>query len=106
LEYLFEQGDIEESIAKQAARMGQPMPDRIANAPELKQGLQLYLQAFLDLDSERSHAMAPTPIPWTSISTYARHLELDEEQTEALFFIINSVDGNHLARLRKKMKAG
>lgn len=86
-------------------RSGQPIPDRIANAPELRIGLQLYLDAYFDLDSERSHSMAPTSIPWTSIATYAKAFEFDEEQTEDLFYFIRRMDKEHLKRLEKKMKA-
>jgi hypothetical protein len=46
LAHLLELGPHEQAIAKQAMRAGQPLPDRIANAPELEVGLQLYLQAF------------------------------------------------------------
>lgn len=103
--YLLELGPIEQNIAKQAMRAGQSIPDRIANAPELEMGLQLYLQAFFDLDSERSHAMAPTAIPWTSIAAYARAFEFDEEQTEDLFFQIRRMDAEHLKRISSKSKA-
>lgn len=103
--YLLELGPIEQNIAKQAMRSGQPIPDRIANAPELEVGLQLYIQAFFDLDSERSHGMAPTPIPWTSIAQYARAFEFDEEQTEDLFFHVRRLDAEHLKRISAKMES-
>jgi len=86
-------------------RAGQPLPDRIANAPELETGLQLFLQAFFDLDSERSHASGLTPIPWTSIAAYARAFEFDEEQTEDLYFFVRRLDSEHLKRLEAKQKA-
>lgn len=103
--YLFELGPHEQAIAKQAMRAGQPLPDRIANAPELETGLQLFLQAFFDLDSERSHASGLTPIPWTSISAYAMAFEFDEEQTEDLYFFVRRLDSEHLKRLEAKQKA-
>ncbi|WZB35695.1 tail chaperonin [Enterobacteria phage FtMidnight] len=86
-------------------RAGQALPDRIANAPELQIGLQLYLQAFFDLDSERSHSMGVTPIPWSSIATYARAFEFDEEQTEDLFYFIRKLDQEHTKKLAEKQKA-
>jgi hypothetical protein len=104
LAYLLELGPIEQNIAKQAMRAGQPMPERIVNAPELQQGLQLYLQAFFDLDCERSHAMAPTAIPWTSVQDYAKAFEFDEEQTEDLHFFIRRMDSEHLKRIATKIK--
>ena len=97
-------GPIEQNIAKQAMRSGEGLPERIANAPELRIGLNLYLQAFFDLDSERSHALAPTPIPWLSISEYGKVFEFSEEQTEDLFYFVKIMDSEHLKRLTKKMK--
>lgn len=92
----------EQAIAKSAIRAGQPLPDRIANAPELRIGLLLYIQAFFDLDSERSHAMGLVSIPWTSINEYAKAFDFDEDQTEGLFFLIRRLDNAHLKRLESK----
>lgn len=81
------------------------MPDRIANAPELETGLQLYLQAFFDLDSERSHGNGLTSIPWTSVAAYADFFKFDAEQREDLIFFIRRIDGEHLKKLSEKQKA-
>ncbi len=97
-------GKIEQNIAKQAIRSGQPLPDRIANAPELRLGLQLYLDAFFDLDSDRSHGFGPSPIPWSSIKNYCEFYEFDFEQTEEAFFFIRRIDNAHLQRLDKNSK--
>jgi hypothetical protein len=80
------------------------LPDRIANAPELAPGLQLYIDAFFDLDSERSHGQGLSQIPWSSITNYAKAFEFDEEQTEDLFFFVKRLDGEHLKRLSDSMK--
>lgn len=101
--YLLELGPIEQNIAKQAMRTGQPMPERIANAPELKMGLQLYMQAFFELDCERSHALAPTSIPRSKVEDYARAYDFDEEQTEDLHYFIRQMDNKHIERLTAKM---
>jgi len=102
LTHLLELGPHEQSIAKQAMRAGQPLPDRIANAPELQLGLQLYLQAFFDLDSERSHGQGLTSIPWTSIASYAIAFEFDNDQTEDLYFFVRRLDSEHLKKLAAK----
>lgn len=96
--YLSEMGPIEQNIAKQSMQSGQPLPDRIANAPELYQGLYLFLQAFFDLDSERE---PPKPIPWTSVLTYAVFNKFDEEQTEDLIYFIRKIDAEHLKKLKQ-----
>lgn len=70
-----------------------PFPDKIQNAPELGLGLELYYGAFLDLNSCRPMGMGGVyPIPWTSIKEYATVYEFDEDQTEALFFLIRHMD--------------
>lgn len=102
---MLELGPIEQNIAKQAMRAGQPLPDRIANAPELIDGLQIYLNAFFDLDSDRTHVFSPTAIPWSSIHSYAIAFELDDEQTHDLFYFIKRMDSKHLERVAIKMKA-
>jgi len=94
--YINELGEKEKDIAKQAVRTGQPIPDRILNAPSLWIGSELYLTAFLELDSERSHGMGLTRIPWTSIKEYALAFEFDEEQIESLLYIIPKLDSAHL----------
>jgi len=93
---------VEQNIVKQAIRFGEPIPERIANAPELKLGLELYLFAFFDLDAERTHAFSPTPIPWSSIKSYAEFYEFSFEQTEELFFYIREMDNAHLKKIAKK----
>lgn len=102
--YLLEMGPIEQSIAKQAIRAGQPLPDRIANAPELRPHLQLYLSAFFDLDAERTHAFSPSAIPWSSMAEYAKAFEFDEELTDELFYFIRRMDSEHLKQLASKSK--
>ncbi len=97
-------GPHEQAIAKQSFRAGQPLSERIQNAPELRIGLQLYIQAFFDLDSERSHAQGLAAIPWTSINEYAKVFDFDEEQTDDLFFFIRKLDASHLKRLDAKNK--
>lgn len=97
-------GKIDQQISKQALRMGKPIPDRILNAPELQLGLELYLDAFFDLDSERTHGFGLTPIPWSSIKGYAEAWEFDEEQTRDLLFLVKKMDQAHLERLEAKQK--
>lgn len=93
----------EQNIAKQCYAIGQPLPERIANAPVLVMGLELYLQAFFDLDSQRSHGMGLTRIPWTAIRDYAVAFEFDERQTEDLFYYIKMMDAANLKQLDEKM---
>ena len=83
--------------------MGAPIPERIENAPVLMQGLELYLRAFFDLDSERGIGFSILPIPWFSIIRYAEVYGFDEEQREDLVFFIRRMDSAHIERLNKKL---
>lgn len=86
------------------ARM--PLPSNIENAPELNMGLQLYLQAFFDLDSERSHAFSLVRIPSSAVRSYAREFDFDEDQTEMLDYVITDMDNAYLKHLKKKQDSG
>lgn len=94
-------GHVEQGLARQAIQMGQPLPERIANAPELKIGLQLYLQAFFDLDSDRNDG----PIPWSSVSNYGKTFSLDVEQTDDLFYFVKRMDTAFLKWKARKEKS-
>jgi hypothetical protein len=99
-------GPIEQNLAKQAMRSGEPLPDRIANAPELTEGLQLYINAFFDLDNDRTHSFSLTPIPWSSVDRYGVAFKFDEDQYEDLHYFIRRMDRAHLERLRQKQPKG
>jgi len=99
---MLDMGQIEQNIAVQAQRAGAPLPDRIANAPELQKGLELYLNAFFELDSERQVGFSVLPIPWRSIVNYAQVYGFDDEQREDLIFLVRKMDNAHIDRLKKK----
>lgn len=102
--HTLELGAVEHTFAKQAMLAGAKLPDRIANAPELINGLELYFQAFLDLDGERETGMSVGPIPWSKVKEYAKFYEFSDEQTEDLFFFIRKMDAAHIKRLNSKQK--
>lgn len=95
-------GGIEENIVKQAVRFGQPIPDRIANAPQLNIGLDFYFQAFMDLINDRSNGQASIgPICWSNIKAYAEHYELDEDDSERLFYFIKEMDIEYVKKVNR-----
>jgi hypothetical protein len=98
-------GPHEQTIAKQAVRAGQAIPARIANAPELHVGLELFINAFFDLDSERQASFSIGPIPWSRIKEYANAFSFDDEIQEDLFYFIKKMDNAHLERIEKQNKA-
>lgn len=78
------------------------MPDRIKNAPRLIPGLQLYFQAFFDLDAERKHDFGYASIPRSAIVHYCDELELDEEQRMDMLHHVRHMDRAHIKRLQDK----
>ena len=72
------------------------MPDAIRDAPELRQGLELFYEAFWELSSCRSVGMAMSQIPWLAINTYANHLEIYGEQRQDLYYHIRNMDEAYL----------
>lgn len=98
-------GPHEQSISKQAIRAGQPIPARIANAPELHFGLELFLNAFFDLDTERQAGFSIGPIPWSKIREYAKAYELDSDLSEDLMYFVKALDNAHMKRLEADNKA-
>jgi len=89
---------VEQNIVKQALRFKQPIPERIANKPELLKGLNVYLQAFLDLSSDRFNEI----IAWSSIVRYSEYYGFDFEQTEDLIYFIRNMDAAYLKHVSKK----
>lgn len=98
-------GAVEQNIARQALQAGAPLPDRIKNAPELKLGLELYLNAFFDLDAERPSSFDIGSIPWSKMKDYACFYDFDEDQTEDLIFFIKRMDAAYIKRQKAKQKA-
>lgn len=87
---------------EQCLRERLPFPDRIANAPELTLGLELYYLAFMELTDSRQMGMSLGPIPWKVIREYCRELGLSEDQTEEMHLHLKEMDSVFLAFNRKK----
>ena len=94
----------ERIIIRQAIQNRVPIPDSIKNVPELSPGLEIFLSAFFDLDTERNHSFGLTRIPWSCIKNYAEYYDFDEEETEDLFYFIREMDNANLKRLDEKQK--
>lgn len=103
--YLLDYGVDEERRIKQAEDAGQPIPDVYQNKPILAIGLQLYLDAFFDLDSERNHSQGVTAIPLSRVRDYAKAYDFDDEQAENLLYFIRVMDTAHMKRVGARMKA-
>lgn len=87
-------------------RHGMPVPDRIANAPELPLGMELYYNAYLELSTCRQSGWGPAPIPWVAILDYSRTFEFDDEQQDDLFFFVRALDKAFLNYHKEKADQG
>ncbi len=87
---------MEQTIIKQSMRGGMPLPDRIANAPQLWFGLELYYEAFWELSTCRTSGWSVGPIPWLAISEYARVFQFSDRQSDNLFKYVRELDQAYL----------
>lgn len=101
---MLEWGEKDVLLIQQYHRSGQAIPDRLINSPELQVGLEIYLTAFFELDSERQAGFAVGPIPWSRIREYALAYKFNEESTEDLFYYMKALDNSHMKRLAEKGK--
>jgi hypothetical protein len=100
-----EQGRTEKRMLEDCHRYRMPVPDAIANAPELQFGSDFYLSAYLELSSCRTDG----PIPWTAIADYCIAHHLDDDMVSEMMFIVRTVDGEmselRAAKREAEMKA-
>lgn len=92
-------------VLKQVLKNRGPIPKAIAEAPQLRVGLELYYAAFMDLVGVRS-GFGDGPIPFSAISDWARAIELDQDQTEDLHYYISTLDAAYMEHVRKKTPKG
>lgn len=97
-------GPVEKIMIQQALREGRPLPDKIENKPELKLGSYFYLQAFLDLDSERINGMDIGQIPHSKIRDYAKWACANEEVEYCLLHHIKVMDADHIKKIKAKQE--
>ena len=94
--YALEQGPTERKIIELSVRQRLPLPDTIANAPELSLGLDLFYTAFHDLNSCRTLGFAEGPIPWLAIDDYCGRLSITGVQREDLLYHVQQLDTVYL----------
>lgn len=100
-----EHGDHEVEVLRQCYKRGDDPPESFQNAPELRQDLQPFWNAYEELATCRSYAGmsgVPLPIPWTAIDQYAVRYKFTGEMYEDLVDIIRQVDRAFLERAIEK----
>lgn len=81
------------------------MPSKIANAPELFVGLELYYLGFLDLTSCRGQSYGTEgPISWITMHEYCFVHGIEGEQREDFFYHISRMDSAYLEFKASKLK--
>lgn len=103
---MLEQAPHERKIIQMALREGRPLPRKIANAPTLDLGLELYYNAFWELDTCRPQGFGPGPIPWTAMNAYALRYDMTDEQTDELFHFVRAMDRAYLEHQAKRKPVG
>ena len=92
LRYSLEVAPTEEDVVRHCERTGRPLPEAIANAPELWTGLELYFEGFMDLCYDRPMGMGFGPIAWMTVQGYCELRGFDSEQTEAMHYHCRALD--------------
>lgn len=87
-----------------AVRRRQPLPDAVQNAPSLLPGLELYLEAYMDLATCRSTAFAVERVPWTAIDQYARRNGIDGEAFDYFLALMREMDQEYIDWMNDKSK--
>jgi hypothetical protein len=95
---------VQQAVSNSAMRVRGKAPDKFQNAPELRMGLELYYDAWFELDRDRNHGTGWTYIPWSSIARYIEFYDLTEDQAECMFAHIRAMDTAHINRLVEQNK--
>ena len=97
-------GKTEANIIEQARKMGMPLPDTIANKPQILVGLEIYWKAFAELSSDRSVGMAEGPILWSSMNMWALRHGIYGDSFDRFVAVIRGLDGEYLNKRSKEHK--
>lgn len=81
------------------------IPDVILNKPILREYLHIYMEAYLDLDSERSHTEGPTAIPITSMMQYLDFFGYPDAIAGDFIYLIKAMDSANCKRISKEIEA-
>ena len=90
-------GKDERKLIEISRRMGSPVPERIRNAPDLFNGLELFYEAFGALTTSRMLGQAAVgPIPYAAISGYCRDEGIFGRQREDVLYFIPRMDAAYM----------
>ena len=95
-------GQAEQRIIADCFRRKRPLPERIQNAPDLYTGLELFFEAFIELNTCRQTGWGPGPIPFTAIWDYCTFLGLTYEESGDLLYHVRRMDEAYLKHSARK----
>ena len=89
---------------EQCLREGIPFPDKMANAPDLLPGLELFYLAFIALSDSRQIGMGVGPISWKTVHDYCNAYEIVGDQKEEMHHHIKEMDSAYIEFQNRKKK--
>jgi len=96
-------GSVEKAILDQCYKHRMPIPDKIQNAPQLLDGLDLYYTGFMDLTTCREIGMVEGPISWTNMAGYCKFHNITGEQAEDFLYFVSRMDSTYLKHCAAKV---
>jgi hypothetical protein len=97
-------GQAEQRIIRQCYARRKSLPDRIEHAPDLLLGLELYFNAFTELNTCRNSGWGAGPIPSWCIGEYCDRLGLTPDESEDMYYHIRKLDEAFLKYNARKNK--
>ncbi len=82
-----------------------PVPDKMANAPELLAGLEFYYRAFLELTASRPiHFGGAGLLPWSEIKDYCAYHGFKGADLDDAIYLIKKMDSAFIKYQYEKSK--
>jgi len=97
-------GQVEQRMIRECYARRKPLPERIQNAPDLFVGLELYFDAFVELNTCRSTGWGPGPIPSWCIDEFCVRNGICGEEAEDFHYLLRQMDGAFLKHMASKSK--
>lgn len=102
--YHLRNSQMESKIAEQSLKQFGRLPKEMEEAPELLEGLDIYLDAFFELSSERSIGMGEGPIPRSAIHEYCEREAIEGDLKQDLMYHVRAMDNAYLEFQSQKYK--
>ncbi len=86
------------AFAKSGAQIPASLRDKLMGCPDLPPGMELYVEAWEALNTERSVGFGMGPIPWSACRAWCRDRGLSGDLSDMVWRVIRRVDGEMLKR--------